>query len=481
MFTEISISRKQSEMLKLCEDESITEICYGGHAGSGKTAAICIVALINAIKFPGYKAAICRKTLPALKLTTWEEMKNTLVREKLIKKEQGQKQQFDYIMNSNSSEIEFVNGSKFIFLSLELRGDEDLQRLGSTNIDDCFIDESGEIAFEAYSVAKSRVGRGPASILYKRPGKVILSCNPSQNFLRELFYDPYERLGGGEFQKWKSASTYNSKGEKIDAYRCFLRATCYDNPFLSLSYIENLKSLPEKQRRRLYEGDWNYSDDKNSLFTSECISNATIYEIPELKNDKGESIFETFMGIDVSDKGGDKTIVSVIQNNILVEQIDITGEENGVVPIARQLADKVEQIALKYGISKLEARRIGVEKNGVGVGLVSQLQTKGWRITEYIATGKSRSQWLYQEMRDMSDGRLKIFYKIKSYETLRKEMQAHEVNYDGDKPKVLGKDKVREKINHSPDENDSFYIANYVRHQISEYGTHARRYRTVNI
>ena len=409
-------------------------------------------------------------------------MKQTLNREGLIKREARQTSGYDYELDNMAFEIRFVNGSKIHFMSLDLRGDEDLQRLGSTNLDDVYIDEAGEIAFEAYQIAKSRIGRGPASIMYKRPGKIIMSCNPSQNFLREYFYDPYERLGKGEFQKWKIGKTVDHEGKEIDSYRCFLRATCYDNPFLPASYIENLKSLEPKQRKRLYEGDWDYADDDNALFTSECISKATIFEIPDRPRDEtGKEIFNKFIGVDVADKGGDETIATVIDNNIVIEQKALHADSKSMVPIARQYADELEKLAIKYGFTKNDAKRIAIEKNGVGVGLVSQMQIKGWRILEYVSTGKTRSKYIYQLYRDMQDNKLKIYYNLSTSEQLRRQLQAHEVNYDADEPKILGKDKIRMKINRSPDMSDSLYIANYSRLYTSEYGSHARRFKTVSI
>lgn len=478
----MNLARKQKQFLDLMLDDSIIEILYGGQAGSAKTSGICIAALILAKKYPGYRAAICRKTSPALRLTTYEEMKTTLRREGLIERQPGQKDKnWDYRFDNMGSEIVFKNGSKFHFLSLDLRGDEDLQRLGSTNVDDVYIDEAGEIAFEAYQIAKSRIGRGPASIMYKRPGKIVMSCNPSQNFLREQFYDPYEKLGAGEFQKWKIGKTVNSENQEIDAYRCFLRATCYDNPFLPDSYIENLKSLEPKQRRRLFEGDWNYADDDNSLFTSEILAKAQVYEKPtQLKDEEGNIKFDKCIGVDVADSGGDATIAVLIDQGVVVDLIELKAKKDDFTPIARQYADQLEAFATKNGFTKNDSRRIGIEKNGVGVGLVSQMQIKGWRITECIATAKTRSSSIYQLSRDLDDGTLHIYYKIPQYEELRRELQAHEVNYDGQEPKVCPKAKIREKLNRSPDLSDALSWSNYIRNQTKEYGSHAHRFRTAS-
>ncbi|MBQ9160902.1 MAG: phage terminase large subunit [Methanobrevibacter sp.] len=451
-------------------------------AGGSKSSAICYSVLVLSKKYPGYRCAICRKTTAALRLTTFEEMKQTLKREGLNERKPGQKDdKWDYRINDFGGEILFKNGSRIHFLGLDLRGDEDLQRLGSTNIDDAYIDEAGEVAFEAYQIAKSRIGRGPASIMYKRPGKILLSCNPSQNFLREQFYDPYENLGGGEFQEWKIGQTVDEQGKKIDAYRCFLRLTCYDNPFLPDSYIENLKSLEPKQRKRLYEGDWNYSDDSDSLFTSDILSKSIIYELPEPKTENGQIVFNKFIGVDVADSGGDATIATLIDNGVIADQIELKADKNSDVPIARQYADKLETFASKHRFTKNEARNIAIEKNGVGVGLVSQMQIKGWRITEYLATGKNRSSYIYKLSRDLDDGHLKIYYKIPLYEELRRELQAHKVNYDGQEPKVCPKAEVRALLSRSPDISDSCYIANYIRSISDEHGSHIRKIRSVSL
>ena len=136
----MKISKKQNDFLSLMFDESINEILYGGQAGSAKSSGICYAVLVLAKKYPGYRCAICRKTSPALRLTTFEEMKQTLVREGLVKREPRQTSGFDYELDNMANEIRFVNGSKIHFMSLDLRGDEDLQRLGSTNLDDVYIE-----------------------------------------------------------------------------------------------------------------------------------------------------------------------------------------------------------------------------------------------------------------------------------------------------------------------------------------------------
>ena len=77
----------------------------GGSAGGGKSSTICYAVLILSKKFPGYRCAICRKTSPALRLTTFEEMKQTLNREGLVKREPRQTSGYDYELDNMANRL----------------------------------------------------------------------------------------------------------------------------------------------------------------------------------------------------------------------------------------------------------------------------------------------------------------------------------------------------------------------------------------
>jgi hypothetical protein len=61
------------------------------------------------------------------------------------------------------------------------------------------IEEAGEVVQKARAVITSRKNR-KLNKQYGITGKAVLTCNPSPNFVREEFYEPYLALGGGEQQ-----------------------------------------------------------------------------------------------------------------------------------------------------------------------------------------------------------------------------------------------------------------------------------------
>lgn len=453
------ISAKQQHFLRLLNDPSISELLVGGAAGGAKTMSMCLGIVALAKEYPGARIFVGRKTLKSLKQSTI----NTL----LNKTHPLVGISFDkYAMHYSDMTLDYFNGSKIIFGELEtIPSDEDFARVGSLEIDVAFVDEAGEITLKAKNAIKSRVGRGVMSERYGIPGKLILSCNPSVNFLRQEYYDPFIQLGGGGFQKWKIGDT-EVNGEKIETYRAFLRMDAYDNPFLPKSYIDNLKTLPDRERKRLLEGNWDYADDDGSLFRSSLLDKATTFELPT----PGEK-FDKFIGVDVADLGKDKTIFSLLENGVLTTQkrssVQMDWDKDSKLPMGRMLADELVEFAQRNGFTMATASHIAVETNGVGASVRDFLRDRGWQITEYTATHKSRSENYYQLMLDMDSGAIKIFHEIPDLDNLRRQLGVHTFTMNNQIPDVVKKDKIKQVIGHSPDEADSFCIANFCRNWVT--------------
>lgn len=449
--------------MKLLEDPTINELLIGGAGGGAKTFSIGMGIVLLARKYPGARFFVGRKTLKSLKQSTI----NTLLTKVMpfVGMEKG-----EYAMHYQDMVLDFKNGAVIVFGELEtLPSDPDFSRVGSTEYDFAFIDEAGEITLQAKNAIKTRVGRGKMATDFGVPGKLILSANPSTNFLYSEYFDPYDKLGGGEFQKWQIGETTIFEGKEnektIPSYRAFLRMGAYDNPFLPQSYIDNLKTLPDRERKRILEGDWHYADDESSLFRSGLLDKATTYELP-----RPTEKFDKFIGVDVADIGKDLTIFSLIENGVLTTQktssVQMTWEKDSKQPMGRLLADELVEFAQRNGFTQTAAKQIAVETNGVGASIRDFLRDRGWQITEYIATHKSRSQNYYQLMLDMDSGDLKIYSGINDIDSLRKELSAHSYTMSNQDPDVVKKDKIKQAIGHSPDRADSLAIANYVRNQI---------------
>lgn len=448
----ITISRKQKQAIELVFDPQITELLYGGGAGAGKSFVVCQICVLFSKMYPGVRIFVGRRTLKSLKQSTIA----TLVGK--VHPVMGVKMS-DYALHFSDMTLDYKNGSKIIFGELEnLPSDPDYSRWGSLETDFGVIEEAGEVTSTALSIIKSRTGRGVLASEHGIPGFVVATCNPSQNFLKSQFYEPYEKLGGGDYQKW-AIGDVDIKGEKKPAYRAFLRATAYDNPFLPQSYIDNLMSLPEVQKKRLF-GNWNYADEDNMLFKSGLIEKAITYELPT-----GEEGFNKFIGTDVAAGSGDRTVYTLIDNGVVVTQkvSDVTAnwDKKNEQPLFRLMADELIEFAQRNGFTPKFARRIAVEGNGIGQALITTLKERGWYITEYTATHKSRSENYYQLSMDMDSGELKIYHGMSGLDELRGELAGHTFEFQNQTPSICKKDDVKKRIGKSPDLADSLVVAVY--------------------
>lgn len=443
----IQLSYKQKLALDMLDDPQVTEIYWGGSAGSGKTIMVCFWMILRCRQYAGIRIGLGRKELTRLKQTTVV----TLLREAhpilgITNNAYNYQEQKGLITYQNGSSIQLVDLAR-------QPSDPDFDTLGSYNFSDICIEESGEIHKKAKDVFGSRKNRF-MNEEYGLVGKTILTGNPSQNFTFTEYYEPYKNLGGGESQVWPNGQV-EVNGELKQAYRAFIKALPTDNPFLSQNYIEVLKSLPPQERKRLYEGNWDYMDDDDMLFKPQLLDKASTSETKEgIK----------YIGVDVSDKGKDKTIASMIEGNIAIKQKYLTYNPSDPTPISEQLALGLIQFAQTEGFSAVDAKRIAIEGNGVGVGIRDFMRSKGWGITEYTATSQTRSQAYFDASQDMDSGDLQLLNSLSSITELRKQLMAHTYEVDDQlRPKVLKKDKIKEILGKSPDEADSLVICNWIR------------------
>lgn len=361
----------------------------------------------------------------------------------------------EYTYQDQKGIIQYKNGSQIQLIDLNYEpSDPDFDTLGSLNFTHVVIEEAGEIKQKARTVFGSRKNRF-LNREYGIVGKTVLTQNPSQNFTRDEFYEPYKKRGAGPYQVWPIGEVETSPGKLETAYRAFIRSLPTDNPFVSRNYIEVLRNLPPQERKRLFEGNWDYMDDDDVLFPSLLIDRSLI-------SDKSTGV--KFIGVDVADKGKDKTIVSLIEDGTLVQQRRLQVDTSGEKPISELYALELIKFAQQHGFTPKDARRIALEGNGVGVGMRDFMRSKGWYITIYEATSQSRSDAYWLLHVSMDDGSFTIIRTLETLETLRKQLMVH--TYETDEklqPKVLPKKKVKEELGHSPDEADSAMIANWIR------------------
>lgn len=457
----IQLSEKQQEYINLMHDPQILDLLIGGSAGGAKTFSMALGIAMFAHIYPGIHIALGRKTLKALRQSTVATLVSKVHPAVGIGKT-------DFRYSTLDNEIIYKNGSKVTMIELDnLPSDPDFARFGSLEFDWAFIDEAGEITLQAKDVLRSRLGRGTATKQYHLTPKLVLSCNPAVNFLRNEYYNPYKKMGGGNFQKWRIGDVIVN-GNVVPAYRAFLRISVMDNPFIDRNYINTLRQMPSRQRKRLLEGNWDFADNEKMLFPGELLDEVILYMSKE-ELDEEQSMLEKAdirIGVDVADVGADSNVISVLRGGVLIEQEKFNLhylKSNQEIAIGEEVAKRVIRKAKKLGLTERDAKRICVEVNGVGASARDFLRKAGWRVTEYSAKTQTRSNMYYSLNQLMTEGKIKIL-NDQSYidvPMLREQLAPHEYEMQGDKPKVIAKKMIKQILGCSPDLADSFAIATY--------------------
>lgn len=205
---------------------------YGGARGGGKSWAMRRKSVLLALRYPGIRVLILRRTYPELTETYVKPMRGELA--ELIRAKQVR-------YRETEKEFVFTNGSLLMLGYCD--NEADLGRYQGAEYDVIFIDEATQWPYDWFIVLTACL-RG----VNDYPKRMYLTCNPGgvgHTWVKRLFIDR-------DYQK----------GERPDEYR-FIQALVYDNRALmekSPEYLHQLENLPEKLRKGWLEGEWDLFD-----------------------------------------------------------------------------------------------------------------------------------------------------------------------------------------------------------------------------
>ena len=202
-------------------------IAFGGARGGGKSWAVRTKAKLLAIKYPGIKILIVRRSYPEL----INNHINILRREltgiaKYVDKDKV---------------LKFPNGSTVNFTYCAC--DADLDRMQGVEYDVIFLDEATQLS-EYQMKTVTACMRGVNNF----PKRVYYTCNPGgqgHGYIKRLFID----------RRFED-------GEDPDDY-VFIRSLISDNKVLLQSqpdYLKQLSALPPKLKKAWLEGSWDIFD-----------------------------------------------------------------------------------------------------------------------------------------------------------------------------------------------------------------------------
>lgn len=189
-------------------------------------------SVLLALRYPGIRALILRRTYPELTETYVKPMRGELA--ELIRAKQVR-------YKETSKEFDFSNGSLLMLGYCDT--DADIDRYQGAQYDVIFIDEATQWPEDWYLILTACL-RGVNDF----PKRMYLTCNPGgvgHTWVKRLFID----------REYKA-------NENPEDYR-FIQALVYENTALmekNPDYLRQLQNLPEKLRKGWLEGEWDLFD-----------------------------------------------------------------------------------------------------------------------------------------------------------------------------------------------------------------------------
>jgi hypothetical protein len=435
---------KQVEAMRLMNDNSISQVGYGGAARGGKSALIALDAILCAYAYPKCQNIIGRKSLVTLFETTWITLLRTLNNFGFI---QGK----DYRYNGTSHKLTFENGSVIIAKNLEYKpSDKEGTEYGSLEILRAYVDQSEHVSMKIIEKVTERVGSHYTASQFNVKGKVFEAFNPSTSHTKKRYWTPF-------------------KAGTEKALRKFVRALPSDNPGKEAKqwvedkikeFHDGIMSKVEYQKQIL--GNFDYDDNPDKLCSYDSI--IAIFENSQAKQEN-----KYYITADIARLGSDYARIGVWKGYELIEVISLA------ISRTTEIKTTITALRSKYNIP---VTQIVADEDGVGGGVVDECRIQGFvnnstPMKEKVSGGSKstpqyknlQTQCIYMIARVINDNNLYISAELT--ETEREEIieeieqiQSWQTDDDG-KLKVKPKKKIKEDIGRSPDWRDMIFMRIY--------------------
>ena len=212
------LTENQKLAIQYWQDKSTREILFGGAAGGLKSTTLCLCILTACLQYPGSRWFIARQQLVNLTKSTLNTLKE--VTERLGVSNRLSHNQSSNIITINTGYPD--KNSEIYLMHLDERKDKQLDSWGSMEFTGGGIDECNQVSEFAKNIALSRCRYKHTE--FGISAKLFLTCNPSHNWVKEMFWLPWSR-------------------NELPTKRKFIPSYATDNPFLPEDYISVLDSL----------------------------------------------------------------------------------------------------------------------------------------------------------------------------------------------------------------------------------------------
>lgn len=439
MYLDFKPTDKQAEALKYREDSTTTEIWFWGAAWWAKSWLWVFAIFSSCVKLPWSRWVMWRKELINLRRTTLATYYKMMKFYNIPEEWWGE-------LNGNTNTIKFPNGSEIILLDCAAQtSDTEWTRFWSLELTGAFIDEANEVDAKGIEMLKTRIGRQNHFKLKNKDWEweeidkcpKFLECfNPNKGHVYNDYYKP-----------WKDWT--------LPAYRKFVRATVWDNPYISTSYIEQLERSDEITKQRLLYGNFDYDDTPWKLFRWDEIVDLFTSNIVEDNT--------TYISCDVARLGEDRTIIIVWKGLRGVEVRTYQGQTTD------QTVAVIKDLESYYNCRR---SHIVIDTDGVWWWVADQLR---WCIN-FVNNSSPIKQW--DELRNYANLKTQCYFKLK-YMLEKREMRIDtsgeikeriENELDNilikdvdneNKIKLESKEDMKKRLGHSPDYADAIMMRMY--------------------
>lgn len=211
-------------------DATEYDILYGGAAGGGKSRALVMEGIRQAVRHPGLRIGAFRRTYGELKESLLAELAQA-----------GFAGALGATWNGTEYELRFPNGSLMMFRYAESIKDASRRLGGQYQL--LLFDERTLTPPDVCSFLESRIRSGRADI-------PVIGIRSATN--------PGGPGHGAVKTRYIQATNYGDdvvQGEHGRTVR-FIPSKLSDNPHINAEYAESLQALPEKLRAAYLEGNW---------------------------------------------------------------------------------------------------------------------------------------------------------------------------------------------------------------------------------
>jgi len=422
---DIKLSKRQTECWEYIFDKKTSEVCFGGGVSGGKSYLLCLAIATMAVQYTDTRYILGRSVLHTLKQTTLVTLFQVL-------KDMGLKPDKHFNYNGQDNTVKLFNNSIIILKNLEYTpSDPNYERLQGYEVTAVGVDEASQISETCYNILKSRIRYKLTD--YSLIPKIILTCNPGNNYIKRIFYIPFQE-------------------GNLPESKVFIQSLITDNPYVSQDYIDMLQTLPAEQKKRLLYGDWFFTDEIGKLFDYDDIVACSYKTAPNPADKK-------YISVDVARFGNDTSIAIVWVGLTVVEIVRYKKLDT------IELSNNIKELIAKHGIHPSQV--IG-DSDGLGAGVIDTLKCVAF-VNNSSPLHKQNFANLkaqcYVKLSDMiREGKISINVLDSAIvEELTQELltvRLKDVDKDN-KIQVISKDEQKKVLGKSPDLSDALMFRMY--------------------